>query len=672
MEKSPTTSTRGGRLLAVLALLASTFAFAFTAPPAAAQGARCEGHVATIVGTNGPDEIIGTNGPDVIAGLGGRDVIRGLGGDDIICGDGGRDKIFGGPGDDLIYGGRGPDRLKGNRGRDAIFGGDGNDRMAGGPSMDHLVGEGGDKNRYRGGAANDTCVFSAAALAKSCEERVAPSATCAGSTQQSFDMRIANHMFGLASQAYEVEPPARSDWGRRMDRVGDGDVRNSAEMRCWELVATIESDNLLENVFTNTEVIVARNPQTQDLAVAYRGTEFTDVRDVVTDLLAIRGSWRLPNGTRVTDAVHGGFSTAYRVVAREVKDMLQTYARPNVPGARIYFTGHSLGGALGTLASLDLADDMIDEGYSRHEVVLYTFGAPRSISAELAGHHRRLVPNAHAVVNPRDLVSHLPAAIGDENPFSHIANMTVLHGVDDDSRIRVEHGFGGDYRGCARMPVGSVSDHFRPEYDRRLSATGRVGDPSLRLAISSGDFRMSWDTPIEGPCDWVALYRSTGRPTNPQANLGGAFGSDGRRMVWSDSNNTHPTIHSKGDDFWMGYVNMFGDFVATTSYTPSTPTVGLRRNPNRFSPDTIDFTWSVSDPGDRDLIVLFDRDPWQAGPDGYYRSLVGRVEARATTNSPERTAVWVGSDPDDWWVAYIMRDDNGNQRILATSRGVRG
>ena len=671
MEKTPTTSSRAGRLLAVVALLASTIAFAFNAPPAAAQSATCEGHVATIVGTNGPDELIGTNGPDVIAGLGGRDVIRGLGGDDIICGHGGRDKIFGGPGADLIYGGTAKDKLKGNSGRDVIFGGPGSDRMSGGSGMDHLDGEGGAKNRYWGGRANDTCVYTSAAVAKSCDERITPSANCAGSTRQAFDMRIANHMFGLASQAYEVEPPARGDWGRRMDQVGDGVVRNSTELRCWELVATIESDDLLENVFTNTEVIVARNPQTQDLAVAYRGTEFSDPRDVYNDLLALRAVWRLPDGRRIEDAVHGGFDLAYDVVAREVKDVLHTYARPNMPGARVYFTGHSLGGALGTLASLDLVDDMIDEGYSRNEVVLYTFGAPRSMSQELAGHHRRLVPNAHAVVNPRDLVPHLPSAIGTDNPYSHIANMTVLHGVDDDSRIRIEHGFGGNYRGCARMPVGSVTDHFRPEYDRRLSTSGRVGGPSVSLTIASGNFRMNWDTPIEGPCDWVALYRSSSRPTNPQANLRGFAGTDGRRMVWSDGNDTHPTIHGKGDNYWMGYVNMFGEFVATTSYTPSTPTVGLRRNVN-FGPDTIDFTWSVSDPGDRDLIVLFDRNPITAGPDGYYRSIVGRVEARATTNSPERTAIWVGSDPDDWWVAYIMRDDDGNQRILATSQGVQG
>jgi Ca2+-binding RTX toxin-like protein len=59
---------------------------------------RCLGHKATIVGTNGADEITGTPHRDVIAALGGRDKVRGLGGPDVICGGKGKDDLFGGPG----------------------------------------------------------------------------------------------------------------------------------------------------------------------------------------------------------------------------------------------------------------------------------------------------------------------------------------------------------------------------------------------------------------------------------------------------------------------------------------------------------------------------------------------------------------------------------------------
>jgi len=219
------------------------------------------------------------------------------------------------------------------------------------------------------------------------------------------------------------------------------------------------------------------------------------------------------------------------------------------------------------------------------------------------------------------------------------------------------------------MPVGNFGHHGRTEYDRRLRTTDFAATPRVWIEISGGrtggENRLHWVSAVEGPCDWVGLFRTGGQLTS-------AANPIRSRFVTLDGNNVHTTTVSKGDNYWAGYVNMFGQLITSREYFPTTPSVSLRRNDNCCSPDTIDFVWSVSDPGQRDLIVLFDRDPRIAGPDGYYRSIVGRVEANAKTNSPERTAIWVGRDPNKWWVAYIMRDDNGNQRILAVSRGVRG
>ena len=58
--------------------------------------ATCEGLPATIVGTDGNDNLDGTEGYDVIVGFGGDDRIEGFGGHDTICGDEGNDNIDGG------------------------------------------------------------------------------------------------------------------------------------------------------------------------------------------------------------------------------------------------------------------------------------------------------------------------------------------------------------------------------------------------------------------------------------------------------------------------------------------------------------------------------------------------------------------------------------------------
>ena len=88
----------------------------------------CHGSAATIVGTDGPDDLTGTSGPDVVALLDGADTFDGLGANDVICGGNGKDLLVGGPGEDTLDGGRGNDELRGDLrivGGDAI--GDGGD-----------------------------------------------------------------------------------------------------------------------------------------------------------------------------------------------------------------------------------------------------------------------------------------------------------------------------------------------------------------------------------------------------------------------------------------------------------------------------------------------------------------------------------------------------------------
>ena len=101
----------------------------------------CLGFNATIVGTDGPDDLFGTAGRDVIVGLGGDDRISGGDGDDVICGGAGNDQISGGTGADVALGGEGVDRISGAEGNDALFGEGGNDQLAGGTEVD--TGDGG-------------------------------------------------------------------------------------------------------------------------------------------------------------------------------------------------------------------------------------------------------------------------------------------------------------------------------------------------------------------------------------------------------------------------------------------------------------------------------------------------------------------------------------------------
>jgi Ca2+-binding RTX toxin-like protein len=118
---------------------------------AGAQGtdSTCFGRPATIVGTDGDDEILGTAGPDVIVSLDGDDSIQAGPGADYVCAGPGRDDLVGGSGNDVLSGDTGPDGLVGNRGHDVGHGGGGDDHW--GDSEPRTIGH----DRFFGGSGDD-------------------------------------------------------------------------------------------------------------------------------------------------------------------------------------------------------------------------------------------------------------------------------------------------------------------------------------------------------------------------------------------------------------------------------------------------------------------------------------------------------------------------------------
>ncbi len=123
---------------ALFACLVAAFLAVTAAGAETGAAPMCDGHRATIVGTDANDVLIGTEKADVIWGGPGDDKIYGGLGNDIICG---------GAGDDLIHGGRGNDWIDGGAGTDRVFGDLGDDHLTGGP---------GDRDEVSGGLGIDT------------------------------------------------------------------------------------------------------------------------------------------------------------------------------------------------------------------------------------------------------------------------------------------------------------------------------------------------------------------------------------------------------------------------------------------------------------------------------------------------------------------------------------
>jgi Ca2+-binding RTX toxin-like protein len=118
----------------------------------------CHGRLASIIGSDGSDDLLGTARADVIVGGDGADQIDAKGGRDRICGGGGSDEIFGGAGRDRIWGEGGKDLLHGGPGKDALRGGKRDDTLEGEGGDDKLFGNNGVDSLDGGDGSGDLCV----------------------------------------------------------------------------------------------------------------------------------------------------------------------------------------------------------------------------------------------------------------------------------------------------------------------------------------------------------------------------------------------------------------------------------------------------------------------------------------------------------------------------------
>jgi len=77
-----------------------------------------------------------------------------------------------------------------------------------------------------------------------------------------------------------------------------------------------------------------------------------------------------------------------------------------VPKFRLIDAGHSLGGALATLAALEIRQACPD--HSKLDISCYTFGAPRTGNHAFAHEYNEGVPDTWGIINDQVLALRLP------------------------------------------------------------------------------------------------------------------------------------------------------------------------------------------------------------------------------------------------------------------------
>ena len=201
--------------------------------------------------------------------------------------------------------------------------------------------------------------------------------------------------------------PANALWLAELSRLV---YRHDAEENTPPAQPT-QSDILKQHGCTKRQFFISRETDTQAMLVefggkapyavlAFRGTE-QHIKDFVTDL-----SIGQINHTDGKIAVHEGFKHALDSIWNELEPALK---KINVP---LFYTGHSLGAALATLAAA-----------RRSPTALYTFGSPRVGDADFVASLNGIAFLIHRIVDDQDVVTTLPP---EELGFQHAGNERVL------------------------------------------------------------------------------------------------------------------------------------------------------------------------------------------------------------------------------------------------------
>lgn len=250
------------------------------------------------------------------------------------------------------------------------------------------------------------------------------------------------------------------EWGEMYNRwlvrqlCAQNDEKGDDEISAQVFSESIAGADLEHCFFINHDVTggccsVYRSLEKKVVVVSFRGT--CELKDLVTDVSLAQDAWILGEDVTVegVSKVHTGFRKSMNSISRRLKELILAIpaSGESIEDYSMYVTGHSLGGALATLFTLDIAEFGVDAGRALPQkevsddwwkgiastfmgskikssleppppprpkaLYMYNFGSPRVGNHELATRFGKLqdqgrIDEAYRVVNGDDVVARNP------------------------------------------------------------------------------------------------------------------------------------------------------------------------------------------------------------------------------------------------------------------------
>ncbi|EYC23663.1 hypothetical protein Y032_0015g2771 [Ancylostoma ceylanicum] len=300
-----------------------------------------------------------------------------------------------------------------------------------------------------------------------------------------YNETIAKKLLGMAAAAYGDQPQMCLD---RMFPSHDVQI-------------VLSTTKKMCDSFGNTcESYIAASNKRKELDVVFRGSRTTG-QIILQGLNSFIGVNFFGMGV-----VNRYFKIGLNVLWPPIRQVLKD---PKYAEYKVVFTGHSLGGALATVAAARAAREGLRPG---EEILVYTFGAPRVGDTIFAANFNKIIPNCYRVVFRQDIVPHLPPCTKmstyDEEVVGNICVAASLMPYHQGTEIWYSYSMrpGSDYIECVGNPKGedaACSNTFQFSYNHYEDYTF---DHRHYFAVQVPEFGKAGcdvSTIVENSEDWI-------------------------------------------------------------------------------------------------------------------------------------------------------------------------
>ena len=264
----------------------------------------------------------------------------------------------------------------------------------------------------------DTCHSSSIFNLNKCNsyENILKPDGCDSYKDELYDEDLSYRLATLCAVAYSEAPGQCMGYVKEdLDYTTNFEIIEQFKAKCDDFYLT----------YDQCSAILAISHKQEMLVLSYRGT--TRVKQLIDEAISVMFNEKVDIDETSTGKVQEYFLNMYYKLSQCIDPVLEESIADH-PHYDLVITGHSLGGAVASVAAYKLAlKGIVPEG----QLSIYTFGMPRVGDYYYAEEFDRLLVNkTWRIVHRKDLVPHIPTRIDTKNTSPYHHGVEILYGVE--------------------------------------------------------------------------------------------------------------------------------------------------------------------------------------------------------------------------------------------------